>query len=156
MRIKFYNVKQEKELHKPFLVCEKQINYPQTKKLANPYDISKFMFDYFKADELAEEYVWMITTDTDNNLNGIFEISHGGINHSSLPKREICQKALLSGAVNVVLIHNHPSGNPTPSNIDKAVTKEIFESIKTVGVQLIDHIVLGDNNYFSFAEQNLV
>lgn len=156
MRIKFYNVKQEKELHKPFLVCEKQINYPQTKKLANPYDISKFIFDYFKADELAEEYVWMITTDTGLNFNGLFEISHGGINHSALPKREICQKALLSGAVNVILIHNHPSGSPNPSNKDKEVTKEVYEALNTIGIKLVDHIVLGDNIYVSFSEQQLI
>ncbi|MBQ2473549.1 MAG: DNA repair protein RadC [Lachnospira sp.] len=73
----------------------------------------------------------------------------GTVNSSLIDTRDIFIKALKSGAVQIMLIHNHPSGDPTPSKADINVTKEIYEAGKILGVNLTDHIVIGDNTYVS-------
>ena len=59
-------------------------------------------------------------------------------------------------AVNVILLHNHPSGDPSPSKADIDITKNINNALNSIGIELIDHIVIGDNCYYSFKEQGII
>ncbi len=81
-------------------------------------------------------------------------ITSGSVRMSLVPPREIFLEALHRKAVNIVLLHNHPSGDPTPSESDYESTKKISELGELLGIPLLDHIVIGDNVYFSFAEHN--
>ena len=115
-------------------------------------DISK---GFMHIHENPEEYMYMICMNTKNRIIGVFEISHGSVNSSIVGTREIFQKALLANAVSIILIHNHPSGDPTPSREDIEVTRRIAEAGKIIGIQVLDHIVIGDK-YVSLKEKGHV
>lgn len=83
-------------------------------------------------------------------------LSKGTVNYSLISVRDILIETLKRQAVNVIMVHNHPSGNPEPSEADKAMTKKVMVGLEAVGVSLNDHIVLGDNSYFSFRENGLL
>ena len=109
----------------------------------------------YNASVLTEEYMWMIALDTKCNPIGIFEISHGTVNASLISPREIFMRLCLCGATNFVLIHNHPSGDITPSKEDINVTTQMKEAGKLMNINLLDHIIVGDI-YYSFRENNNV
>lgn len=83
-------------------------------------------------------------------------ISVGTINSSLVSPREIFSRALANQAVYIILLHNHPSGVPIPSVQDKLVTKRVWDCGELIGIHLSDHIIIGDNKYFSFKEENLL
>lgn len=83
-------------------------------------------------------------------------ISIGTINASLVSPREIFKRALMDQAVYIILLHNHPSGIPIPSTQDRLVTKRVKECGELLGIHLSDHIIIGDNQYFSFKEENLL
>ena len=103
-----------------------------------------------------QEVLMGIMLDTKNSFLGDVVISKGTVNASLISAREIFLHALSHQAVNIILIHNHPSGNPTPSNEDIKVTKQISAAGELVGIRLIDHIIIGDQKYISFREENLL
>lgn len=86
---------------------------------------------------------------------GDFILSSGTVNQSLVSTREIFIKAVNSEAVYIIMIHNHPSGNPTPSKQDILITKKIKEAGNIMDIQLIDHIIIGDNCYISLKESGL-
>lgn len=120
--------------------------------LTSPQEIAKMMVDLYQLDVQAEEYVYMIAFNNKMYPVGVFEISHGTVNASLLSPREIFIRALLAGAVNIVLVHNHPSGSISPSGEDIQSTKRIKEAGKLLNVKLVDHIIIGDD-YLSLAEE---
>lgn len=81
------------------------------------------------------------------------KLSEGSVNTSLISPREIFLAALENRAVNILLVHNHPSGDPTPSDSDKALTYDVKETGERMGIRLLDHIVIGDNCYVSFKEE---
>lgn len=163
MMIKEYDIRLD-ALKTPILIVKKEHNISKvkeiTKRAKNYEELADMLFEMFDAGNLADEYVWLICLTTSMQVNGVFEISHGSIQNSLIPVREITQKALLKGAVNVVIAHNHPSGDVEPSCVDIGCTEKINEGLKYVGINLLDHIVLGansyGNNYYSFAQHDLI
>lgn len=116
--------------------------------------------DFSKSDTVAEfymqdlrhlqqEHLILVLLDSKCCLIKDVVLTVGTVNSSLIDKRDIFIRALKSGAVQIMLIHNHPSGDPTPSKADIKVTKEIYEAGKILGVNLTDHIVIGDNTYVS-------
>jgi DNA repair protein RadC len=94
-----------------------------------------------------------------NSANGIIKevkISEGSLNASVVHPREVFKAAIDELAAGVILVHNHPSGNRTPSNEDIALTKQILQAGKVVGIPVHDHIVIAGGSYTSFAEENLL
>lgn len=83
-------------------------------------------------------------------------ISVGTVNASLVSPREVFKQALLHRAVYIILLHNHPSGVPLPSVQDRLVTQRVRECGEMLGIYLSDHIIIGDNQYFSFKEENLL
>lgn len=83
-------------------------------------------------------------------------ISIGTVNASLVSPREIFRKALMNQAVYIILLHNHPSGVPLPSAMDRQVTRRVEQCGEMMGIHLSDHIIIGDNKYFSFKEENLL
>jgi len=82
-------------------------------------------------------------------------LSKGTVNASFASPRELFIEALKMEAVNIILLHNHPSGDPTPSGNDIENTKRIMEAGKIIGINLIDHIIIGDNSYISLRKDGL-
>lgn len=108
--------------------------------------------------DLANECVFLANLNTKNQIINISVISQGLIDRSLLHPREIFNKAILSNASGVMLFHNHPSGDITPSKQDKEITEKIAFSGELLGIKLLDHIIVGAGNfaYFSFAKENLI
>ena len=111
------------------------------------------MNDIYKMSELAEEFMYMLALNTRGRVLGVFELGHGTVNHCLLSEREVMIRALLCGAVSIVLIHNHPSGCPEPSNPDFEIFHRINEGCRFIGISLLDNIIIAGNTYFSFKEQ---
>ena len=108
--------------------------------------------------DLANECVLLANLNTKNQIINMSVISQGLINQSLLHPREVFNKAILSNASGVMLFHNHPTGDITPSKQDKEITEKIAFSGELLGIKLLDHIIVGAGNseYFSFAKENLI
>lgn len=108
--------------------------------------------------ELANECVFLANLNTKNQIINMSVISQGTINQSILHPREVFNKAILSNASSIMLFHNHPSGDITPSKQDKEITEKISFSGELLGIKLLDHIIVGAGNseHFSFAKENLI
>lgn len=103
-----------------------------------------------------QEYMKLLMLNTKGNLIGETNISKGTVNASLISPRELFIEALEHGAVSIILIHNHPSGDPSPSQNDMYVTKQIKEAGRLIGIELLDHIIIGNNCYISFAEEQMI
>lgn len=115
------------------------------------FDSDEAVSSYFMEElrHLENEELHALFLDTKCTLISEETVSKGTINSSIFPTREIAKLALAVNAINVILIHNHPSGDSTPSNEDIYSTRMVKEGLKMVGIYLIDHIIIGDNNYAS-------
>jgi len=104
----------------------------------------------------AKEHFKLILLNPRNKIIGISTISVGILNASLVHPREVFKDAIMHSAASVVLAHNHPSGDPEPSEDDLKITKKLVESGKILGIEVIDHIVIGKNNFCSFKERGLI
>ncbi len=102
-----------------------------------------------------EEHVLLLLLDIKCRLIKELTISIGTINQSFLRPREVFVQALKYEAVNFILLHNHPSGDPSPSKSDMIITDKIIEVARLIGIPLVDHIIIGDCCYISFREKGL-
>ena len=145
-------------------VCELKIQYKryvdlETQKKAND---PKAMFELTKLiDELQEnieykEYFYVFCFNNASKVTGFAKIGEGGITSSTVDIRLILQHALLTNATAITLIHNHPSGNLKPSETDKMLTYQIQQAAKVCCINVIDHVIVSKNNWFSFYENHLL
>lgn len=103
-----------------------------------------------------QEHMKLLMLNTKSKLLGESDVSKGTVNASLVSPRELFIEALNKQAVSIILLHNHPSGDPTPSKTDILLTKRVKEAGDLIGIELLDHIIIGDNCYFSFAEKELL
>ena len=137
------------------VTLEKEVtkNCPDlTYAIKSPDDAATVGKVFMRIHEEPEEYMYMICMNTKNRIIGVFEVSHGTVNASLVTPREAFQKALLANAVSVIFMHNHPSGDSTPSSQDIEVTKRLSEAGKIIGIDVLDHIIVGDG-YSSLKEK---
>jgi DNA repair protein RadC len=104
----------------------------------------------------AKEHFKLILLNTRNKIIGISTISVGSLNTSVVHPREVFKDAIIHNAHSVVLAHNHPSGDTNPSEDDLTITKRLKEAGKILGIEVIDHIIISKNGYFSFKEKGLL
>lgn len=121
--------------------------------IRTPDDAASIGTEFMHIHEEPEEYMYMLCLNNKNRVTGIFEISHGNVNSSIVGPREVFQKALLANAVSIILMHNHPSGDPSPSNEDISVTKRLIEVGEVLGLRVLDHLIIGDRRYVSLKEK---
>ena len=103
-----------------------------------------------------QEFMKLLMLNTKSMLIGETDISKGTVNASLISPRELFIEALEKEAVSIILIHNHPSGDPTPSSQDILLTKRVKDAGSLIGIELLDHIIIGNNCYKSFAEEKLL
>ena len=111
---------------------------------------------YAKMSDLKHEEFHVIFLDSKNNLLADEKMFNGTIDSSAVYPREIIKAALKHSAANIVAVHNHPSGDASPSKDDEMLTYELFASCKSVDVNLLDHIVIGDGVHYSFADDGKI
>ncbi|MBI2869982.1 MAG: DNA repair protein RadC [Chloroflexi bacterium] len=122
------------------------------------YKSSQEVFDYLyhSMRDLDKELFKVIYLNGQNQILESLDLFEGTVNSSSVSLREVMEGALKFKAVSVIFVHNHPSGNPAPSDSDREVTRGLVQAGKILGVRVLDHIIIGDNRYFSFAGDGLV
>ena len=98
------------------------------------------------------ETAQMLALDTKNKVIGIFSLSIGSLNASIIHPRDVFQRAILSNAASVILVHNHPSGDPTPSPEDMELTRKLVEAGKMLDITVLDHVIVGEGAYISMKE----
>ncbi len=123
-------------------------------KVNSPNTILNLLMEEMR--HLKKEHFKTIILDTKNQVISIENISVGNLNQSIVHPREVFNLAIKKSANSVILVHNHPSGDPTPSLEDVNVTNRLVEAGNIVGIKVLDHIIIGDNKYISFKEKNLI
>lgn len=103
-----------------------------------------------------QEHFLVVLLNTKHHVLGVETVSVGGLSSSVVHPRDIFKSPVRRNAAAVILAHNHPSGDPTPSREDIDVTKRLAEAGKLLGIEVLDHIVVGDNRYVSFREKSLL
>lgn len=114
--------------------------------------------DYYMEDmrHYKQEHMKLLMLNTKSKLVGETTVFKGTVNASLVSPRELFIEALEKDAVSIILLHNHPSGDPCPSENDLLLTKRIKSAGELIGIELLDHIIIGNNCYKSFAEERLL
>ena len=112
----------------------------------------QIVYDYLRTalKGAADEEFKMLFLDSGNKLISIETFESGTVNHSVVYPRKVVERALYNHAVGMIIAHNHPSGTLQPSQEDLKITKAVKDALKTVETVLPDHIIIGNNNYYSF------
>lgn len=135
----------------PYL--EKKKSYLCESNCNSPENVAEIMEKCFQMSNLPEEHVYAIALNTRNSIIGVFEISRGTVAASLLSAREILIRMLIVGATHFLICHNHPSGHLQPSKYDVDSTKNIVNAGRTIGIPLVDHLIIGDGRYVSLLEE---
>ncbi|MDE5560205.1 MAG: DNA repair protein RadC [Bacteroidaceae bacterium] len=111
--------------------------------------------EYFRSRmmDLPHEECHLLLLDVQNRFLGYHVVSRGGISESTVDIRLILRHALITGAPHLVIAHNHPSGNPLPSRQDDELTRRVQQACQTLALRMLDHIIIGDNTYYSYADE---
>jgi DNA repair protein RadC len=120
---------------------------------ANVVSVARGIYTRLDADK---EHFLLLALNNKNRVNGFKVISTGSLTASLVHPREVWRAALHLCAAAVIFVHNHPSGEPAPSQEDIEITRRLKETGEILGIRVLDHIVLGDERFFSFSEQGLV
>lgn len=119
-----------------------------------PDTIAKYYMEEMRHN--TQEVIKLLLLDGKTKLIDDINISKGTVNKSIISPREIYIEAMKREAVAIIILHNHPSGDPTPSKDDILITKRIKEAGLMLGISLLDHIVIGNNCYISFCEKGIL
>ena len=145
--------KQIKAVYETLTVKEETTNYLKPHMRYTSASQVHDTFSFLQGE--TKEYFMAIHLDGKNRIMVVDVCSVGSLNQSIVHPREVYKTALLSSAAAIILIHNHPTGDPTPSSEDREVTRRLQEAGTLLGVKVLDHIIVGDN-YFSFVEGGLM
>lgn len=137
------------ELSKRFLAAEG----PAKININNPRDVANLIMPELRF--APQEIFKSVLLDVKNQVIAVRDISRGSLTSSPAHPREVFREAVRKSSAAVILAHNHPSGIPEPSEEDIQLTVKIFEAGELLGIELLDHIVIGDGNFISMKEQDL-
>ena len=118
-----------------------------------PCSIAAYFMEKLRHEE--QEHLYIMMMDTKGHHIGDYLVSRGTVDATVATPREIFVEALRRMAAGIVLVHNHPSGDPSPSSCDEEITRNAYQMGNILGIRLLDHIIIGDQKYFSFREQGL-
>ena len=118
--------------------------------LSCPQDVADFLMPRLRY--AAKEQFVVILLNNKNKVIGTEVVSEGSLSSSIVHPREVFAPAILHHAAAIMVAHNHPSGDPKPSIEDEEVTRQLLRSGKVLGIPMIDHVIIGDGNYYSFLE----
>lgn len=123
-------------------------------RISSVRDVVRYFMDDMK--HLKKEHFRAVLLSTSGDIIGIEDISIGNLTSSIVHPRETFKAAIKRSAASMLLVHNHPSGNPQPSNEDIETTLRLVESGKLLGIEIIDHVIIGDEAYTSMREKNII
>ena len=137
------------------LVKESSYSSDQRPIIRTPDDVAYIMRSI--TDLLPEEHSFVLVMSTKNKVNAIQEISIGSLNAAIIHPREVFKAAILSNGAAVIIVHNHPSGDPSPSPEDITLTSALQKAGQILDIPVLDHIIMGDNGkYVSLKERGIM
>ena len=147
-------------MKKRLKVCEVAITYkskvkpsqrPKLSKSKEVFNLLSKMYDENTVE--LKEYFKVVLLDQSNKVLGYYDLSFGGIDGTYVDVRHVMQVAILANATGIIITHNHPSGNPTPSVNDRRVTNQIKKASDIMNIRLVDHIIMTRETFYSFADE---
>src|SRR3989442_308341 len=136
------------------LVREPDPAQPEPVHIKGPAEVFRLL--YTRTSRELQEVFYVLTLDTQSRVISCQEVTRGTLNASLVHPREVFRLAIAEGAAGIVVVHNHPSGDPTPSGDDRAVTKQLVDAGRIIDIPVYDHVVIGGGRYVSFAEAGLL
>lgn len=128
---------------------------PTARPVVNsPQDVAHLVMEEMRY--LDREHFRIVSLTTKNHVLGISQISVGSLNSSLVHPRECFKEAIRRSSNAIILLHNHPSGDPTPSQEDIEVTRRLSEGGQILGIEVLDHVIIGDNRYISLKERGIL
>ncbi len=122
--------------------------------IRSPQDVANLLMPELR--DLKKEHLKSLLLDTKNRVLKIMSVSVGILDSSLVHPREVFKDAIIASAAAIIVAHNHPSGDPTPSAEDRRITQRLAEAGQILGIELLDHIVLGDNKWVSLKERGVL
>ncbi len=138
------------ELGRRIALTTKVNNY----KIKGPEDVSNLLMEEMRY--LKKEAFNIILLNTKHDVIAVENISIGSLNASIVHPREVFNRAIKRSSSGIILAHNHPSGDPKPSGEDINITKRLIEAGNIIGINVLDHVIIGDGTFFSMKEQQLI
>ncbi|MDO5039299.1 DNA repair protein RadC [Clostridium sp.] len=129
-------------------------SFNEFKRVTSPNDVASML--YGEMGTFNQEVLKLIILNTKNEIIKIKDVFKGSLNSSLIHPREIFNEAIRNSAASIIICHNHPSGDPTPSDEDIKVTIRLKECGEIIGIKLIDHVVIGRNIYVSLKEKGIL
>lgn len=145
-----FGIKLVQEAAREFLK-EKIIDKPIYKSAQEIFD-----YLYYSMRDLKKEVFKVIYLNSQNQIIETADLFEGTINSSSISPRQVIESAIKYNAASLIFVHNHPSGNPEPSKSDKELTRDLVYAGRIMQIKVLDHIIIGNNRYFSFAGEGLI
>ncbi len=145
-----FGIKLMQEVAREFLK-EKIIDKPIYKSAEEVFD-----YLYHSMRDLKKEVFKVIYLNSQNQIIDIIDLFEGTVTSSSISPRQVMESAIKHNAVSLIFVHNHPSGNPEPSANDREITRDLIYAAGIMQIKVLDHIILGNNRYFSFAGEGLI
>jgi len=139
-------------------IAELQKRASQSKKPIKRITNAKDVFDLFhdKLKDEKQEHFIVLMLNSKNNIIGEQLVSKGTLDAALIEPREVFRSAIKNSASKVILVHNHPSGDPSPSEEDIGVTKKLIEAGKLVDINVLDHVIVGDGIWWSWIEDDTI
>ena len=138
------------------LVKEKVGRYDLPRVIGSPGDAYRAITAITSVEEEAQEVFGVLILNTKFKIVAVHEVSRGTLNASLVHPREVFKPAILHNAAAIICFHNHPSGDPEPSEEDIRITKRLVEAGKIIGIEIVDNIIVGDDRYTSLKEIGMI
>jgi DNA repair protein RadC len=139
------------ELGRRCITCDRESNIGRVR---SPEDVAELMIPEMRG--LDREYFKAVLLDTKNGIKRIVTVAVGSLNAALVHPREIFKAAVTASAAGIIMVHNHPTGNPEPSNEDADLTVRFARCGELMGIDLVDHIIIGGNSFVSMRERDLI
>ena len=155
-QVKGIGIAKASQIKAAFELANRLEGYSETAKkplVKTPEDVASLVKSRLKGKK--REHFLALLLDTRNQLIKVSEISVGSLDTSVVHPREVFKEAISASAASVIFVHNHPSGDPTASEDDIKLTKRLAEAGEVVGIDVLDHIIIGDKNYLSLKREGL-
>lgn len=145
--------KKDVEIVRVEMIKEKNVQFT-VNQIMCPKDASIIAKEFLE--NCDREYLIVMSLDTKNKVNNISVVSVGSLNSSIVHPREVFKTIILSNSASFIIAHNHPSGNVEPSKEDIKITERLKECGQIMGIELLDHIIIGDESYISLKEKGFI
>lgn len=135
------------------IIREDMPDYIVTERFTAPRQVFEMFRDLIQE---TKEHFLCLHLDGKNRIICLDRVAVGSLNQCVVHPREVFKSAVLSSAASIILVHNHPTGDPAPSSEDISITRRLKEAGELIGIGVIDHIIIGEGRYHSFAESGLI